>query len=131
MLVQVLRGKPYNAKVDIFSFGVVMYQLFSKQNVSSRFETEDQVLEFAKSVARGRRLAMPQRFSKPLTELIDLMWADDPRVRPTARKALELLKAMHPQVSAAGGGTSGRAGGGSFGGWLPTTCLCVAPSVTE
>lgn len=114
--------------MDIFSFGVVMYQIFGKQNISSRFETEEEVLNFAKSVARGRRLAMPKRFSKSLGDLIDIMWADDPRVRPTAANALVILKGIQEQVSTGrviGGGT-----GGMFGGCLLGSCLCVGPPVT-
>jgi serine/threonine protein kinase len=124
-VLQVLRGKSYNAKVDIFSFGVVVYQIFGRQNISSRFESEEAVLDFAKSVARGHRLAMPKRFSKPLAELIDEMWADDPRVRPTAAKALVALKGLQAAMS------TGRAGGvgGVLGGIFPGACLCMGPAV--
>lgn len=121
-----LRGKSYNAKVDIFSFGVVMYQIFGKKNISSRFETEEQVLNFAQSVARGRRLEMPRRFSKPLVELIDILWADDPRVRPTAAKATVILKEMQAQVGTSRGSIAGD-GGSALRGCLPGACLCVGP----
>jgi serine/threonine protein kinase len=120
--MQVLRGKPYNAKVDIFSFGVVVYQIFGKRNISSRFQTEEEVLEFAKSVARGRRLAMPKPFSEPLKDLIDMLWADDPRVRPTAAKALAALKAMETSSGSARSGVAG----GPLWACLPVSCLRVS-----
>lgn len=108
----------------MFSFGVVVYQIFGKQNISSRFQSEDEVLDFAKSVARGRRLAMPTRFSKQLCDLIDVMWADDPRVRPTAADALKTLKSMKERVEN-GEGTIAGDSGRSLG-CLPSGCLCVS-----
>lgn len=97
-----------------------MYQLFSKQNISSRFQSEEEVLDFARSVARGRRLEMPKKFSKPLIELIDIMWADDPRVRPTAAKALIALDTMQGQMID---------GGGSAGSGLFKGCFCLRLAV--
>jgi hypothetical protein len=120
---QVLRGEPYNAKVDMFSFGVVVYQIFCKQDIASRFHTEEEVLNFAKSVARGRRLAMPKSLPPPLVALINELWADDPRVRPTAAKSLAALQSMRAQMDRE------RAVGSSVGKYLPSACLCMTLNV--
>jgi serine/threonine protein kinase len=123
VFVQVLRGSPYNAKVDMFSFGIVAYQIFCKQNIASRFQTEEEVLDFAKSVARGRRLAMPKRFPPQLVALVEELWADDPRLRPTAAKCLAALQRMRAQMD------SDSTVGASVGAFLPGACLCRKPAL--
>jgi serine/threonine protein kinase len=89
--VQVLNAGAYNAKVDIFALGVLIFQVFSRQNISARFECEEQVLAFARDVAMGRRLPMPARFPKALSDIIEKLWNSDPAARPTAQEALKLL----------------------------------------
>lgn len=91
MAPEVLHGKPYNAKVDIFSLGVIVYEVFGCQNISGRFDSEEQVVRFAREVSEGRRLAMPRRFPPALVTLIERLWQQAPRERPTAAEALALL----------------------------------------
>lgn len=92
MAPEVLIGKPYNAKVDIFSLGVIVYQVFGCQNISGRFDSVDQVVRFAREVSEGRRLAMPRRFPPALVALIERLWQQEPRARPTAAEAMALFE---------------------------------------
>jgi len=92
MAPEVLIGKPYNAKVDIFSLGVIIYQIFGCQNISGRFDCEEQVVRFAREVSEGRRLRMPKRFPPALVHLIERLWAQKPSHRPTAAEAMVLLE---------------------------------------
>eukprot|EP00892_Ulva_mutabilis_P005463 jgi/Ulvmu1/3289/UM153_0001.1 len=92
MAPEVLIGKPYNAKVDIFALGVIVYQVFGAQNISGRFDCEEQVVRFAREVAEGRRLHMPKRFPPALVALIERLWAQHPAKRPTAVGAMQLLE---------------------------------------
>lgn len=114
MAPEVLHGKPYNAKVDIFSLGVIVYEVFGCQNISGRFDSEEQVVRFAREVAEGRRLAMPRRFPPALVALIEQLWQQAPRARPTAAETLELLDDFEasPDFAAMLGRSKGR------------SCLC-------
>ena len=102
MAPEVLIGKPYNAKVDIFSLGVIVYQIFGCQNISGRFDSEEQVVRFAREVAEGRRLSMPKRFPPALTALIERLWQQVPAARPTAAGALTLLEDFESSPDFAG-----------------------------
>lgn len=92
MAPEVLIGKPYNAKVDIFSLGVIVYQVFGAQNISGRFDCEEEVVRFAREVAEGRRLQMPKRFPPTLVDVIERLWSQKPTQRPTAAEAMDLLE---------------------------------------
>ena len=41
MSPEVTRREPYNTKADVFSFGVMMYEIFSRQMLSTMAETMD------------------------------------------------------------------------------------------
>ena len=89
MAPEVTRSKPYNEKADIFSMGVVLYQLFARQNFSavllmlSRGEPVDCEIH-AEKVARGYRVPIPSRWPEAVRELIASCWAQDSVDRPTA-----------------------------------------------
>ena len=89
MAPEVTRSKPYNEKADIFSLGVVLYQLFARQTFSaillllSRGEPVDCEI-YAEKVARGYRVPISSRWPEAVRELIAACWAQEAADRPSA-----------------------------------------------
>lgn len=53
MAPEVLLGQPYNEKIDVFSFGIIMYELFGGMVILSRVALQGEaelLLDYAKKV---------------------------------------------------------------------------------
>eukprot|EP00727_Mastigamoeba_balamuthi_P013054 m51a1_g8371 putative protein serine threonine (751) ;mRNA; r:147310-150555 len=73
MSPEVLSNKPYSVKADVFSFGVVLWELFTQI-----------IWDIAKFVTEGRRLPLPSGDGIPpaLGELISCCWEQESSQRP-------------------------------------------------
>lgn len=94
MAPEVLLGAEYNEKVDVFSFGIIMFELFSGYLIFSRTAVkgdEAETLEYAKQVAEGHRESFPGFFPPGLRALIASCWAQDPNERPSFADVLRAL----------------------------------------
>eukprot|EP00775_Hariotina_reticulata_P012407 gene12407-12542_t len=84
---EVTLGLPYNEKVDVFSFGVLLYELTARcmlfftelpTNTSDASEPD----RYAAKVAQGYRPSRPKKMPQELWELISACWQQDPIRRP-------------------------------------------------
>lgn len=93
MAPEVFRNDRYSHKVDIFSFGILAYEVLARcRAYNDVFLTMDQV---AKSVsADGLRPKLPKRWPDPLRDLIGRCWADKPSDRPEFEQLVDELEAM-------------------------------------
>ncbi|KAF8069472.1 mpv17 [Scenedesmus sp. PABB004] len=92
MAPEVFQGQPYNEKADVFSFGVLLYELLAKTMVLftelPTYSTDPVVLEdYAEKVSKGYRPARPKSFSDAAWELVSACWAQEPTQRPNMSKA--------------------------------------------
>ncbi|KXZ47965.1 hypothetical protein GPECTOR_31g327 [Gonium pectorale] len=112
MAPEVFRNLPYNEKVDVFSFGVLLYEVFSRTlsliaglNLRElRLKGQDTPEGYAAYVADGYRPHRPQSMPEPLYELIAACWADDPLARPTMADVVDSLAALQEAFAPAAGG---------------------------
>lgn len=74
---QLEQGK-YNAKADVYSFAMVMYQVLTEKDPYFEFESLWKIAEF---VISGKRLSL-EGIKPPYDELIQKCWAQDPHDRP-------------------------------------------------
>eukprot|EP00658_Telonema_sp_P-2_P015893 TRINITY_DN1613_c0_g1_i4.p1 TRINITY_DN1613_c0_g1~~TRINITY_DN1613_c0_g1_i4.p1 ORF type:complete len:718 (-),score=178.61 TRINITY_DN1613_c0_g1_i4:36-2189(-) len=81
---EIVENKKYNAKSDIWSLGVVLYELAALQVPFSGSSLPQLVI----NIARGKYPPPPVHFSKQLHELIDAMLKHDPADRPTVSALL-------------------------------------------
>ncbi|KAI0498951.1 hypothetical protein KFK09_019849 [Dendrobium nobile] len=91
MAPEFLRGEPTNEKSDVFSFGVILWELLTMQQPWKGLSP----VQVVGAVAfQNRRLTIPQDMSPPLAALVESCWADDPRQRPTFSSIVETLKKL-------------------------------------
>lgn len=104
MAPEVIEHNPYREKADVFSFGIVLWEL-----LTGRIPYSDMTpLQAAVGVVqKGLRPPIPPNCPPPLSDIMRLCWQRDPNVRPSFEqlkvKTEELLE-VYRQQDAAGAG---------------------------
>ncbi|KAK2076467.1 hypothetical protein QBZ16_000992 [Prototheca wickerhamii] len=101
MAPEVIEHQPYGAEADVFSFGVVLWEL-----LTGRIPYADMTpLQAAVGVVqKGLRPPLPLNCPPPLAEVMRACWVRDPRARPT----FEQLKGRMEEMVARQTGSSAR-----------------------
>jgi serine/threonine protein kinase len=97
MSPEVLTGHQYNEKIDVFSFGIILYELLSGVVVAGRVAMEgehEQLLDYARQVANGHREPLPSYWPSVVKQLISDCWAQDPIQRPGFKDVMKRLYAL-------------------------------------
>ncbi|KAK1268535.1 Serine/threonine-protein kinase CTR1 [Acorus gramineus] len=89
MAPEFLRGEPSNEKSDVFSFGVILWELVTMQQPWNGLSPAQVVGAVA---FQNRRLAIPANTCPMLTALMETCWADDPKQRPSFASIVDSLK---------------------------------------
>jgi serine/threonine protein kinase len=89
---EVFQNKTYNEKCDVYSFAMVMYEMFFERTPFSdeyiELEHFITVFHHAQEIISGRRPIIPEDYiyNEPELEFISLMkvcWNQEPSIRPT------------------------------------------------
>ncbi|KIZ01803.1 hypothetical protein MNEG_6160 [Monoraphidium neglectum] len=109
MAPEVLLGRAYNERADTFSFGVVMYEVFSRHMLLSEHAAHASpggaggigaadpraiARDWAVRVAHGHRPVLPAGWPEGLRDLIDCCWAQDAAERPSLAEVVRRLRAL-------------------------------------
>ncbi|KAL3634043.1 hypothetical protein CASFOL_021097 [Castilleja foliolosa] len=91
MAPEFLRGEPSNEKSDVFSFGVILWELVTLQQPWSGLGPAQVVGAVA---FQNRRLTIPQNTSPILVSLMESCWDDEPAKRPSFVNIVDTLKKL-------------------------------------
>jgi hypothetical protein len=110
MAPEVIEHRPYGARADVFSFGVVLWELLTG---GVPYADMTPLQAAVGVVQKGLRPPVPPTCPPPLAELMRACWARDPAARPSfeaLKGQLEELYAVYAPQEAArrGGGAAGQ-----------------------
>jgi serine/threonine protein kinase len=91
MAPEILSNKPYSEKADVFSFGILLWELVARK--LPFFGMQPMQVGIAVS-QRGLRPTMPPKTPEPLAKLIRACWHEEPNRRPSMRQIEVILTAM-------------------------------------
>ena len=91
MAPEVLRGKPYTKAADIYSFGIVMWEMTSGVPA---FSNTPHDYNLCLNICRGLRPDIIEGTESEYSELMKKCWSSDPNKRPTAEELIEYFKDM-------------------------------------
>ncbi|GAV66851.1 Pkinase_Tyr domain-containing protein/EDR1 domain-containing protein [Cephalotus follicularis] len=91
MAPEFLRGEPSDEKSDVFSFGVILWELVTMQQPWNGLCPAQVVGAVA---FQNRKLAVPPNTSPVLASLMESCWDDDPVQRPSFAQVVEALKKL-------------------------------------
>ncbi|KAL6655135.1 hypothetical protein ACP70R_005961 [Stipagrostis hirtigluma subsp. patula] len=95
MAPEVIEHKPYDHKADVFSFGILMWELITGK-IPYEYLTPLQAAVGV--VQKGLRPTIPKNTHAKLAELLQKCWQQDPAQRPDFSEILETLQRISEEV---------------------------------
>ncbi|KAL3326688.1 hypothetical protein AABB24_037398 [Solanum stoloniferum] len=91
MAPEVLRDEPSNEKSDIYSFGVILWELATLQQPWSNLNPPQVVAAVG---FKGMRLEIPRDLNHPVTTIIEACWVNEPWKRPSFSTIMDMLRPL-------------------------------------
>ncbi|KAI1731173.1 protein kinase domain-containing protein [Ditylenchus destructor] len=97
MAPEVFRGKRYDQKCDIFSFGILFWEIITREQPFNDWNPNPYTILW--QVSEGRRPHKIKICPAPIMELIERCWSDNPKERPyiaEVNSIVEFLCEIYP-----------------------------------
>ncbi|GBG31592.1 Protein kinase, putative [Hondaea fermentalgiana] len=95
---EIVKLEQYDEKVDVYSFGIVMWELFAREEP---YKGQGGVQVAYMAVEQGLRPEVPYACPRVYAQLMTECWEEDPLLRPDFGQILERLFAMTKSVDEA------------------------------
>ncbi|KFK41812.1 hypothetical protein AALP_AA2G174700 [Arabis alpina] len=96
MAPEVLRNEPANEKCDVYSYGVILWELFTLQQPWGKMNA----MQVVGAVGfQHRRLDIPEFVDPAIADLISKCWQTDSRLRPSFAEIMTTLKRLQRPVN--------------------------------
>ncbi|XP_048531859.1 dual specificity protein kinase shkD-like isoform X2 [Triticum urartu] len=96
MAPEVLRSEPSNEKSDVYSYGVVLWELVTQK---IPWDTLNPMQIIAAVGFMDRRLEIPSNTDPQWASIIESCWDSDPQCRPSFQELLERLQDLQKQCA--------------------------------
>ena len=100
MAPEIMNGEKYNCQADVFSFGMILYELMTGHAPWQGCEPPiRKIHELSMRVTSGQRPEIPAHIPENIKELIESCWDPSPEARPTMEEICETLSSdsLDPQ----------------------------------
>ncbi|KAK6131342.1 hypothetical protein DH2020_034910 [Rehmannia glutinosa] len=95
MAPEVIEHKPYNHKADVFSFGIVLWELLTGKVPYANLTP----LQAAVGVVqKGLRPTIPRHTHPLVVELLERCWQQEPSLRPEFSEIVDILQYMAKKI---------------------------------
>ncbi|CAD5186222.1 serine/threonine-protein kinase STY13-like isoform X1 [Musa acuminata AAA Group] len=95
MAPEMIQHRPYNQKVDVYSFGIVLWELITGM---LPFQNMSAVQAAFAVVNKGVRPVVPQDCLPALGEIMTRCWDADPDVRPSFSEIVRMLESAQEEI---------------------------------
>lgn len=94
MAPEVFMNRTYDEKVDVFSFGVMMYELLAQTSITVKhgmLEANGTLSGYAEKVSQGFRETIPRHWPDYVKMLVSECWDQEPSNRPSFKDIIHRL----------------------------------------
>ncbi|GMJ05640.1 serine/threonine/tyrosine kinase 46 [Hibiscus trionum] len=104
MAPEVIEHKPYDHKADVFSFGIMLWELLTGK---LPYEYLTPLQAAVGVVQKSLRPTIPKHSNPKLSQLLERCWQQDPTLRPDFSEIIEILQQIAKEVGSDEGKSSG------------------------
>lgn len=93
---EVLKGEKYGIECDIYSFGIVMWEVFSSKipYLDKKLNVNQIILQVCTNELRPTLSELPNDMPKDAISLMKQCWNDNPRNRPNVGEIIEIISKL-------------------------------------